>query len=429
MCLAGFAAQDVDLNVMQIIIVDHKSLVPLRVSREWQHLDITLVRLETGAGPGAARKHGASLATGQVLVFVDVDVIPNASMVRHYASGPLGAPHVVSLGFRQFIDPELVDEQEVSSAIESGLLHEYLDERPAAEGQEWIEQYLARTNDLREWRDDLWIVVVGAGLGVSRSMYDFAGGFQGYPEHGIEDTEFGYRLYQAGAVIKPVREALGYHIGLRSISQRRELINRRRAGWLANLIPHPRYRPYTRGRQWSVPKVVCQVQISDGSTLEMAQSTVDDLLAQSETDVSIVVWGSRIQELDLLSFEYSSDSRVDLRGLEGDMRPGIPLAAPLTLRVQAGVRFTGEAVQHLTARLNEENRSLIAVVHESDDVTVELWRTCALARLEFMGAKDQARQLANMSESWVGATQFGVGYDTGVGDRKNSGGRYVRAGA
>lgn len=428
LCLAGLAAQDIDPALMEIIVVDHKSVVPLVAPPQSVDLNVRVVRLDVGDGPGAARAYGASKTSGRVLLFLDVDVVPDSSMVRWYAGLPLSNPSYVSLGFREFIDPDQVVDAEVTASISSSQLHEYLQQRPAAEGQEWIENYLQKTDELRSWRDDLWIVVVGAGLGVSRRLYDYAGGFRDFPEHGVEDTEFGFRLYQSGAVIRPVREAVGYHIGLRTISRDRARINRRRSGLLANMIPHPRYRPPLQGRQWKVPEVVCQVQLKPQHSLEDVKDTIDDLLAQTPGDAAVVVWGSMPEDQDLLAQEYSGESRVDFQPLQSAERPGIPLSSPFTVRTRAGVRFKTGAIQEMRDKLNRSKLALVSLVHESDDVTVEFWRTYALARLDFSGLEERQSILEVLGEQWEAATRFGVGYDVGATQRIVSGGRFVQAG-
>lgn len=427
LCLAGFAAQDIDLTLIEIVVVDHKSEVPLVASSHCGDLNVCVFRLDAGDGPGAARAYGASKASGRVLLFVDVDVVPDAGMVRYYAGVPLANPSHVSLGFRDFIDPAQVVGSEVTASIGSSQLHEYLQQRPAAEGQEWIEEYLKKTDELRNWRDDLWIVVVGAGLGVSRELYDFAGGFRDFPEHGVEDTEFGFRLYQSGALIRPVREAVGYHIGLRTISRDRVRINRRRSGLLANMVPHPRFRPPLQGRQWKVPGIVCQVQLDPQQALDEVRNTIDDLLAQTISDLAVVVWGSMSEDRDLLMHEYSAESRVDFRPLNRNEPPGIPLSSPFTCKVNAGVRFGAGTVEELRDKADKSKLALISLVHESDEVTVEFWRTHALARLVFVGAEEQQAVLQVLGELWEAATRFGVSYDAGSSQRIISGGRFVRA--
>lgn len=425
LCLAGLAAQDIDINLLEVVVVDHKSEIPLVVSGHGRDLRVRLVRLDSGDGPGAARSFGASLASGRVLLFLDVDVVPDASMVRHYASVPLANPSHVSLGFRDFIDPAQVVDSEITAAISTSQLHDYLRQRPAAEGQEWIDEYLKKTDELRSWRDDLWIVVVGAGVGVSRELYDYAGGFHDFQEHGVEDTEFGFRLYQSGAVIRPVREAVGYHIGLRTISRDRARINLRRSGLLANMIPHPRYRPPIKGRQWKVPGVLCQVQLDSETSLEDARNTIDDLLGQTISDIAVVVWGNTSEDTDLLMHEFHGETRIDFQPLNRDEAPGIPLSSPFTFRVKGGVRLGADTIHQLLVKADDSKLALISLVYESDEVTAEFWRTHALARLDFADAEERQSVLQVIAEEWEAASRYGVNYDAGVTQRKISGGRFV----
>lgn len=422
-CLAALLAQDLDPNGFEVIVVDHNSEVPLCAPELAADLNVRILRLETGDGPGAARSYGAAHASGSILVFLDVDVLPSPSMIREYASVPAHDPLAVGLGFRTFIDDSRVDPAELERATLAKDIDTFLASGPETEGQEWIDAFLEQTSQHMEWRDDLWVVVVGAGISVSTRMYRFSGGFRDFEEHGVEDTEFGYRLAQAGAKFVPNRHAHGYHMGLRTISRERDRINRRRVGILANEIAHTRYRPTLSGRMWSVPKIVCQVEVRPNDTFESIRDTIHDLLEQTLQDLAVIVWGSEPDDSELLSYWFGSDARVHFNFADAC---GIPQSSPFTVRLRAGTRFAKTSLERTKSELIERQVGLVSLVVNSDDVTVELWRTAALSRVAFSSDLEEADLRADIGEEWLAAAVVGVGYDTGAGDFSVIAGRYVK---
>ncbi len=131
------------------------------------------VRLERNRGPAAARNAGALLAQGELLVFVDSDVVVHPDALARLQAVLAGDPAVVAV-FGSY------------------------DDRPAARGL--VSEY---RNLLHHWThhqgageaSTFW-----AGLGaVRRSAFEAAGGFdQRYARPSIEDIELGMRLKAAG---------------------------------------------------------------------------------------------------------------------------------------------------------------------------------------------------------------------------------------
>lgn len=80
-CLAGFASQIADSSRFEVIVVDDCS--PDSTGAVARSFDgVRVLRHETNQGAAGARNTGAESAQGEVLLFVDSDVIPEPGLVQ-----------------------------------------------------------------------------------------------------------------------------------------------------------------------------------------------------------------------------------------------------------------------------------------------------------------------------------------------------------
>ncbi|PWU25432.1 MAG: glycosyl transferase [Candidatus Rokuibacteriota bacterium] len=137
-----------------------------------------VVVARTGEGPAAARNEGARLATGDVLVFVDADVLPHADAFVRIRRAFDGDGELVAL-FGSYDDTPTAPG--VVSSFRN-LLHHHVHQEGAGRAETF------------------W-----AGLGaVRREAFTAAGGFdeRRYRTPSIEDVELGARLHRTGARIE-----------------------------------------------------------------------------------------------------------------------------------------------------------------------------------------------------------------------------------
>ncbi len=169
-CLA--ALQGMSGPAMEIVVVDDASTDDTRtVAAE---MGTPTLRLEQNSGPAAARNYGARGARGEILFFVDADVVV--------------APEAVTRILAIF-DTQL----DVAAVFGS------YDSQPRATGV--ISQYRNLLHHFVHQNGNPEASTFWAGCGaVRRSVFLALGGFdeERFPRASIEDIELGYRLRQAG---------------------------------------------------------------------------------------------------------------------------------------------------------------------------------------------------------------------------------------
>jgi glycosyltransferase involved in cell wall biosynthesis len=148
---------------------------------------VTVLRLSRNAGPAGARNAGSAIARGDVLFFVDADVVVAPDAIWRVLE-TLGADHHLAAVFGSYDRnppaPGLVSQYR-------NLLHHYVHQTGNPEASTF-------------WG--------GCGA-IRRSVFLDIGGFdaEGFPR-AIEDIELGYRLRAAGHRIRLDRDLQGTHL-------------------------------------------------------------------------------------------------------------------------------------------------------------------------------------------------------------------------
>lgn len=167
-----------------IVVSDGESDESWTIAEEF---DVTVVKLEKQGGPARARNHGARMATGEILFFVDADV----SLY----------PDTITKVLAAFDQEPLVDAIIGSyddAPSESDFLSQY---------KNLHHHYVHQTSS--EDAFTFW----GACGAIKREAFLAVGGFdESYSKPSIEDIELGHRLKQAGYTIRVVKSLQVKHL-------------------------------------------------------------------------------------------------------------------------------------------------------------------------------------------------------------------------
>jgi glycosyltransferase involved in cell wall biosynthesis len=236
--LDAVSLQTYPSSMMEVVIADDGSEPPITASDRYP-FPVSVVRLERTLAFGAGRGRNAAAcgASGDLLVFLDADIVPERQVIASYARWFVDRSDVLVMGLCRFADmEELTDEDLRRLVAENGLGAHF--EGKDVDDHDWREKTFRRTDDLRLEAVDAFRIVIGATFAVSADQYWAVGGFRELGIRGIEDTEFGYRVHANGAIMVLDRDAVHWHQGRRNMSlDRREQIRSERAPYVERLLP------------------------------------------------------------------------------------------------------------------------------------------------------------------------------------------------
>jgi glycosyltransferase involved in cell wall biosynthesis len=180
------AVKNSDYSNFEIIVVndgstDNTPQIAARYADRYIHLASSL-------GPAGARNQGVRQASGEILVFVDADVVVQ--------------PHTLSLMAQDF-----ADDAELAAVFGS------YDDQPA--WPTFLSQYKNLMHHYVHQISSEEAVSFWAGCGAMRkSVFEEFGGFDAarYPEPSIEDISLGHRMYFAGRKLRLDKRIQGKHL-------------------------------------------------------------------------------------------------------------------------------------------------------------------------------------------------------------------------
>ena len=378
--LASLERQSYPRELFEVVVVDDGSRTPLE-RPESALPNIKVVHQDDrGYGLARARNNGVREASHDILLILDCDVLAEADWVVSHARWHHFVKDAVTIGFHYHVPIEGVDDDSIRNW--QGSLAELFAGRNVT--PPWIERHMISTNNLTSTADDIFRVVLGGNMGVSRQFYEMVGGFdESFTQWGGEDTEFGYRAFAHGGLLVPVRDAVGWHQGewADGRESKQRSIERLR-GKLADQIAHYSFRGQVPGRSYKVPTYVVTVMATD-TPVDRVVGAIENLLADEVHDLVVFVDVPHVYEdSDILGHQFGSDPRVVVT-VSGSALELFPVA-PIHITMPASVSFEPGVVRKLHGRLNGAVKGTAMC---ADGTTVSIARTWALHRISRTGKK------------------------------------------
>ncbi len=390
--LASLAAQSYPSSKLEVIVSDDGSDPALRVPDIAPPNTRIISNTEARYGRAHACHQGAAVANGDVIHWLDADMVAYREHVEVQMRWHHVASYLVVLGEKRFIDyqPGDLSPEKVHAAVSAGRADTLFD-AGGSTPHDWIERILARTSDLRTAGSMAYRVHVGSTASVTKSLYTAAGGMDTTLDLG-EDSELGYRLAQMGAVFIPDREARSWHLGPSSIMRSRQAIRRYNEPFIVDRDPLRRRGRQATGRSWLVPYVDVVVDVAD-QQYEVVRATIDAVLASTLPDVRVTAvgpwrkleFGTRPVladphlDLRLVRATYAHDGRVVFVNSLGET------SFPATFRFvcPAGWAPRPDTLEWLTSKANDADTGIVRLnVQSSDGIrrAALLERTAAISR-------------------------------------------------
>ncbi|MEV4169395.1 glycosyltransferase [Nonomuraea sp. NPDC049709] len=383
----ALARQTYPAELVEVIVADDGSEPPIEIA------GARVVRVTDGWGRGAARQTGQLAATGDVIHWLDSDMILADDHLEAHMRWHHLIDHAVVIGDTRFVD----------APGEDGVQSEY------------TRKTLESTRRLKDAGTSAYLQHTGASSSVRADLLRAAGGVD-TSLNMAEDTELGYRLAQAGAVFIPDAEARAWHVGPSTVMLREKEVHRHNWSYLGDLIPDLRWLRRHPRRTWLVPYVRVAVA---ATTYEETRATVDSALAGTLTDAAVTLvgpWGKLtgerranlddpMLELRLLHNHYVHEPRVEF----AESVPVSAAPAPFLLTVPAGWVLGADTLAKLVRHADKDLLGLVSVALAEGPGGVEtarLERTAAFARAAlFPGSADDLVDELFGSE-WVSGAEY-----------------------
>jgi GT2 family glycosyltransferase len=398
--LAALAAQSYPRHLMEVVVVDDGTDPALRLP-EIVPENTRLITSEPGSrGRSNARNAGVAIAGGDVVHWLDADMVTFHDEVEAHMRWHHLADYLVVMGYVRFVDhrPGTPAPGDVQAAVSAGAADKLFDEA-ASEPHSWIVDLAERTDGLRTAGDSAYRVHVTNAASVNTRLLREAGPLDTGLVLG-EDTELGYRLAQKGAAFVLAPEARSRHLGTSMMMRDGEQVRRYNSVFVPDHVPHMRSLRTHPRRQWLVPYVEVVVE-AEGASYEDTRATVDGFLASSLNDIEITLVGpwSSVQEdrrnpldsplLDLVLVRglYRNEPRVRY----AEQVPATAAPSPYRMLCPSGWVPAPETLRRLVEQAAEQGFGLVSVaLDEADEViAARLEHTGAFARAALVRAEGE----------------------------------------
>ena len=291
--LDSISKQDYPKHLTEIIIVDDGSDPPLLKSEVPENIRV-VSQIRRGFGAARARNLGAELSTGDILVFVDGDMVLSSNNISAHAKWHHRANNLyVTLGDIRFVKDNVANLDLLSN------VHVY--------NIDYVTKFINHSNQMTIMSNDLFAVPPGPNFSIRRQNYFKIGKQEEIFQYwGIEDTHFLYRAYARGLIIIPITDAYSIHLGIPTNTW---IGHYNSAALAEQLIPHRFFRIPNQNRIFKVPEYVVSIKTINSYIL---LSAVFNALKRTSQDIVVRIDLSNIRSEDhyYITNRLANDPRV-----------------------------------------------------------------------------------------------------------------------
>jgi hypothetical protein len=326
--LVGLELSEGPSSIVEVVVADDGSTVAPVVPPWYAGPPVTVVRQpDLGRRPAAVRNLGVEATTGDVLVFLDGDMVPSPTYVDAVARLPAVAPDALVVGTRHHWDldgwgPDATRAWLTGSGAPP----------PRLPDPEWLAAGYEGSDHLVVLDPRSYQLVIGAVMTMARPLFEELGGFdETIVGYGGEDWDLAHRWQKAGGLLAHV-DAVAHHDGpdwrLREGPDATK--NPERVA-LVERIP---------GRHDAVVGPWASIVVTldvEGWSVDEILTGVGDLLAAGGTAIAVAVVGAAAPVPTVLAH----DSRVHWGGLARPLEERADVVVHASVPVRCGERTLG----------------------------------------------------------------------------------------
>jgi GT2 family glycosyltransferase len=386
--LASLAAQDYPVDLLDVVVVDDGSEPAVELGQVVPK-NLQLIRVDNGLwGRSNATDIGIKATKGDIIYWVDADMVLFSDNVRQHAKWAHFIPEAATIGHKGFVEEWDFTPEDVFREVSDGTIADRYD--ADALHRHWSLDIYDKTDDLNDSDGRNYSTHMGACATVTRAVYDRTFGQDTRLRLG-EDTEIAYQIWQAGGVFIPVNEARTWHLGRATIQDHAVKVAWHNDVHFAQRMPIPRYRRRAKNRIWEVPLVRAVVEVTP-ETAHFARNCVDRILNSTESDVKVDLVGPWSQlsserrrvladpmnELHLVREWFRTDCRVNLV----DEVPDSVFPTPYRLDLPVTVGLDSDSLRKIVKVIDTQRAGAVRFFtpgHDPADA-VTIWDSAAVAR-------------------------------------------------
>ncbi len=321
--LAALTHQTYPKQLIEVIVADDGSSdgVEKIIFKYRTLLNLKYVsQADEGFRLSAVRNLGMRIAKHDYFIILDCDALPVPQLVESYMQFFHVSDRVAMMGPMRFVCSNDISDDDILNDINRAL------NLPDIKSSNDVSAKSTTSGVTYDWRLPIWnrtnkeknqrwpfMGFVGANMVHSRAAFDEVGGYdEDFQAWGHEDTEMGYRLYNAGYYFIPVMPAMVLHQEPLSVESdsNRQTGKRETATSFEEKCPVSIYRTYQKDKVYEIPKV--SLYIPAYNAAKYIKAAVDSALNQTYTDLEVCICddGSTDNTLELLEQTYGHHPRV-----------------------------------------------------------------------------------------------------------------------